>query len=154
MEEKNQVQKQTMKEVKEALGTPLDALKDMLVNGEITKDVKYNGHTYTFASLTEEEEVWRDKFVSLETPLVLASSRRAPTLAISLRKMDGIYVEDIFAESLDASDEGNKKYVVADKLFREYFKEMKREHVTELYKLYESAIEGTVAGAVAEVKNS
>jgi hypothetical protein len=151
MEEKEK--KQTIEDAKKALGTPLDALKDMLVNGEITKDVKYKGHTYTFASLNEEEEVWRDKFVSLDTPLVLASSTRAPTLAIALRKLDGVYVEDVF-DSLELPNDATKKYIVADKLFMDYFKKMKREHITELYKLYEAEIVATVAGAVAEVKNS
>jgi hypothetical protein len=67
--------------------------------------------------------------------------------------LDGVYVEDVF-DSLELPNDATKKYIVADKLFMDYFKKMKREHITELYKLYEAEILTTVAGAVAEVKNS
>jgi hypothetical protein len=135
------------------MGSPLDDLKKLLVDGSITKDIEYEGHTYTFSSLNEEEDVWKDRFVQLDSPLAMATSKRAPTLAIALKKMDGIYVEDLFPDfNNPAILESGRKFLIAQTLLDDYFRKMKREHISALYGLYITEIEKPEKEAIDEIK--
>ena len=133
--------------------SPLNILKAMLVDGSIERDVTYNGHVYTFASLTEEEEVWKDRFVQIDTPLAIASSKRSPILSISLRKIDAKPVIEMFPD-LPAMPERERKFAVAQKLHDEYFSAMQRKFITELYGLWIMNVERAEESAAGEVKNS
>ena len=135
------------------MASPLDDLKKLLVDGSITKDIEYEGHTYTFSSLTEEEDVWKDRFVQLDSPLAMATSKRAPTLAIALRKLDGTYVEDLFPDfNNPAILESGIKFLVAQTLLDDYFRKMKRKHISALYGLYIIEIEKPEKEAIDEIK--
>ena len=110
------------------MASPLDDLKKLLVDGSITKDIEYEGHIYTFSSLNEEEDVWKDRFVQLDSPLAMATSKRAPTLAIALRKLDGVCVEDLFPDfNNPAILNSGVKFLIAQTLLDDYFRKMKRE---------------------------
>jgi len=134
---------------------PLNDLKMLLVDGTFEKTIEYEGHKYTFGNLTEEEECWKDRFIVLDTPLAMASSKRAPVLSISLRYLDGKPVLSLFPEmeelALTARD---LKFAVAEKLNTEYFSKMKRDHITRLFALYVREIERPEEEAVKKVKNS
>jgi len=137
------------------MASPLDDLKKLLVDGSITKDVEYEGHTYTFSSLNEEEDVWKDRFVQLDSPLAMATSKRAPTLAIALRKLDGIRVEDLFPDfNNNALLESGIKFLIAQTLLDDYFRKMKREHISALFGLYVTEIEKPEKEAIVQIKNS
>ena len=137
------------------MASPLDDLKKLLVDGSITKDIEYEGHTYTFSSLNEEEDVWKDRFVQLDSPLAMATSKRAPTLAIALKKLDGIYVEDLFPDfNNPAILESGKKFLISQTLLDDYFRKMKREHISALYGLYIKGIEEPEKKAIDKIKNS
>jgi len=140
--------------VEKAKIDPLEDLKKLLVDGSITTEILYQGHRYTFASLSEEEECWRDKYVAMETPLAMATSKRAPTLAISLKELDKIPVADLFEDLKEILSERTKKFIVAERLYEETFSKMKREHISELYREYVLKIDKPVQEAVDQIKKS
>jgi hypothetical protein len=133
--------------------SPLSVLKTMLVDGSIERNVTYKEHVYTFVSLNEEEEVWKDRFVQIDTPLAIASSKRAPILAISLRKIDAKPVIEMFPD-LVPMPEKERKFAVAQKLHDEYFSVMKRDYITDLYGLWIMNVEKAEDEAVGKLKNS
>jgi len=130
---------------------PLQDLKSLLVDGSICKDITYEGHVYTFKSLNEEEECWKDRYVQIDSPLAMASTKRAPILSIALRALDKVPVDQLFTD-LVVLDEEDKKFLIAHKLFIETFSKMKREHINNLYSEYVRVIEKPVKKSIEEIK--
>lgn len=128
---------------------PLEDLYQLIAAGQITKDIEFQGKTYTFRSLCDEDYTWRDQYVNMTGPVAYNASQRSPTLAIATVAIDGIPVEqmDLGAEASGipaaARDliKGNEKFLIAHNLHERVYTKLPRDFVRELYGLYVEAIE-------------
>lgn len=75
-------------------------------------DFKIGSRTYTIRLLNEEETNWRNSHVVMSTQLATATSIRLPTVAMSVRSIDGTSIEEIFKEEWDkVSEEKKNEYL-------------------------------------------
>ena len=74
----------------------LTALKESLVKQRFTDTVEVDGHKYKFQSLNEGENLWRDRFLSLDSNAAFLTSERVTTLAISIIEIDDTPIEEVF----------------------------------------------------------
>jgi hypothetical protein len=119
----------------------LKSLKEALVSQRITAETTVGGHTWSFRSLNEGEELWRDKFINLEygtNNLALITTERISTLAIGISAIDGKLVEEVFEISMHFTPE-QKEYAAAEAML-DLLKEADREVVTQLRNEYISLI--------------
>jgi len=66
------------------------------------------GHQWTISLLSEEESNWRNSFLNTGSTISTMSSWRLPTLAIGIRKIDGISVYQFFSKEWEATEEGRQ----------------------------------------------
>lgn len=67
--------------------------------GEIkTTTVTVNGHEYFMQSIEGIASTWVDQFVDMTAKASFMSLRVIPTLAVAIRKIDGVSVERLFLE--------------------------------------------------------
>ena len=76
----------------------LEAIKNEFWKGHNSADVVIGDHTYTLKTLNNAEEAWRDGFVAPSASLGFLTARKAPTLAVALKAIDGLIVTDLFSE--------------------------------------------------------
>lgn len=74
----------------------LRGLKQSFEAGFIEDTFDIAGHKWTMRTLNGMESLWRDGFVDLSITASFLSSRRVPTLAIAIKKIDDRNVTDIF----------------------------------------------------------
>lgn len=88
----------------------LQDLTSDLSKGFIEDTEEIIGRKWTLRTLNEGEEVWRDSNSQTMVGLGMVSSRRLTTLAVAIRKIDGVPVEEVFADEIQAplaTKEGN-----------------------------------------------
>lgn len=143
---------------------PLIDLFDLIEKGHMQKDILYQGKTYTFRSLNDEDYTWRDQFMNTSGPASIVSSQRAPTLAIATVKIDGIPVEEI--DELSKPEEqlplalqefvaANIKFLIAYNLYKKVYALLPREYITGLHRLFLEQVESPSRTVKPEeIKNS
>lgn len=128
---------------------PLENLYQLIQKGTIQKDVVCRGQTWRFRTLFDEDYTWRDQFINMSGPTAMASSSRAPTIAVATVAIDGVPVEQIeelhkLADSLPIQAQElireNPKYLVAYNLY-EVIVKLPRDHVKELYDKFMTDVE-------------
>lgn len=127
---------------------PLSDLYQLIEKGKILKKVEHRGKTFTFRSLFDSDYTWRDQFMNMNSPAVMLSSMRTPTLAIATVAIDDVPVEQI--DGLDQLDEAippsvkenlrTTKYLIAYNL-REFFEQLPRDYIEELYDKFVTEVE-------------
>jgi hypothetical protein len=104
-----------------------DLAKDLDGQKRISDTFHLQGHTWEMQLLNEEEGNWRNAHIVAANKLAMLSSFRLPTLAIAIRRIDGVSVEEFFSQkwdNLDAQDRVDlqnmskyaKKYFMAEHL--------------------------------------
>jgi len=88
------------------MGDILKDLGELFLKGFVEDEVEISGFKFKLRTLDEQESIWRDKYTDLSMNTSFLSSRRVPTLAISIREINGKKVKDI----VDISEEEKKKY--------------------------------------------
>ena len=129
---------------------PLQDLYDLIEKGHIQKDVAYQGKTFTFRSLREEDFAWRDQFVNTTNAFAMMSSSRSPTLAIATLAIDGIGVEQIddlqefpedYPQVLRESAQTDRNLLIAYNLHRKVYSQMPRDYLVGLHEAYVDQVE-------------
>lgn len=88
----------------------------------IEDDFEVFGKIWTLKLLNEEESNWRNANLIVASRLTALSSLRLPTLAMSIRKIDGISVYDFFAnEWMELSEDDRKELENMNKYSKKYF---------------------------------
>lgn len=91
-------------------------LESEVDRGFIEETVEHSGHKYTLRTLNDGESNWKNQFVDIMGSAAnMLSSQKAPTLAISVRAVDGVSVTDMFRPDKPEGEE-NKE----DREWREY----------------------------------
>lgn len=72
--------------------------------GELIKEVIVGNHSFSLKMLNHEEEVWRDKFLTLKPSMSFVTEKKAPTLAVAIVAVDGEDVENLV--SVEDMNEG------------------------------------------------
>ena len=146
----------------------LEDLASEIDEGFIEDTFEVGKHFYTMRLLTDGETNWKNRFIdAMSSALSMLSQRKAPTLAIAIRKIDHVSVEEIFkpekpaddAEESDkkAYDEWNKlskverQFRIAESLFN-YLSERPAEFTTALYNKY-SELEKRREEVIKNLKN-
>lgn len=82
----------------------LKDLEGLFVLGFLEEEVEVYGVKFKLRTLNDGERVWRDRYVPLSVSSDVVSARKAPTLAIAIRAINGISVEELFS----IENEGDK----------------------------------------------
>lgn len=132
--------------------------------GFMSKTVEIQGTKFLLQTPTEDDVIWSDSFIRPATPLSFASSRRAPRLAVALKEINGVKLEDLF--SLDDSAKPEEIERLKDPIARRYWlqtqlmlylvDEVPPPLIEKLYSEYESLIKDRdqVLQAVVEDPNA
>lgn len=142
---------------------PLEDLYTLISKGSIQRDVECRGKVWRFRSLCDEDYTWRDQFTNMSGPVSMASSQRAPTIAVACVAIDGVPVEQVeelskLADGLPQAAQDlireNPRYLIAYNLY-DVLQKLPRDYVLELYDKFISAVEIPARSVGAdEVKNS
>jgi len=96
----------------------VENLKKSYEQGFLEGIVEFGGHTYLMRTLNGIESLWRDRYSMLSVSASFLSSRKIPTLAVAIRKIDGKDVTDIFApDDGDKQDNGTPTFLTAGDIF-------------------------------------
>ncbi len=74
----------------------LKLIKEEVWQGATEKQVNIGNRVYVLKTLNDGEIVWRDKFILTSASFSFISSKKAPTIAVSLVSIDGVSVRDLF----------------------------------------------------------
>ena len=74
----------------------LRAIKEEVWGGAAYKDVTVGTRVYRLKTINDGEAVWRDKFVVTTASFSFLTSKKAPTIAVSLVSIDGVPVRELF----------------------------------------------------------
>lgn len=80
--------------------------------GFIEDTFEINGHRYLMRLLSDGETSWKNRYIdAFASALAMISQRKAPTLAVGIRAINGIKVTDIFKPTAneDSSEEAKKE---------------------------------------------
>jgi hypothetical protein len=142
----------------------LDLQKEL--SGELLEDtVDIRGRKITFRLLNEAETGWVYGFVNVGTmgQASMLLSARLAMLSIGIKAIDGVSIEDMFAETWDSFDDmrkstlltsngGKKRFAIAY-LFMETLAEYPPTYISDLQDAWK-ALEERRNTAQVEVKNS
>jgi hypothetical protein len=130
----------------------IKGLGELFSKGFIQRDFEVSGYKFTLKTLNEKEAIWRDRYTDLSVNASFLSSRRVPTLAISIKAINDEKVEDLFEveqireedksdrdrmiESFVDSDLRRGKYAVAEKVMN-FLSEAPPHIIDELWSRYQ-----------------
>lgn len=141
----------------------MDIGKDLNVTDTISDVFTVFNHTWEMALLGEEESNWRMSHVVMSNKLSVVASFRLPTLAIGIRKIDGVAILDYFSEDWDAISPDTKqellnmnpysqKYFCAEHLMK-FLADKYPEGIAELWEKWQ-ILEARRTEAIAALKKS
>jgi len=132
------------------------------LNGFLLEDtVTVYNHKYTIRLLTEEETIWTYGFLNPKNAISIAVASRLASLAIGLRSIDGISVDEVFKpvwEKLEPEKQAemlgeHKEYsMVIAKLVMDWLRKQSNHFVNKLHEAWQ-ALEERRLEAQEEVKN-
>jgi hypothetical protein len=108
--------KKSPKQILDDIGKELD------ITGGISDVFNVLNHNWEMALLNEEESNWRMAHVVVSTKLSAVASFRLPTLAIGIRKIDGISIADFFEDDWQVlSEAARQEMLLSNPFTRKYF---------------------------------
>ena len=72
---------------------------------EVKDSFEVLGHDFYMTTLDADEEVWADGYMNVQSHVSAYTSLRVPKLAASIKRIDGIHVEELFDFSEDSTKE-------------------------------------------------
>lgn len=84
-------------------------LNDQLNGMKLDKSITVAGTDFYMTTLTADESVWTDSHTNLNTEVSFLSSQRIPRIAASIKRINGVSVEELFEFPSDMSEE-DKEY--------------------------------------------
>ncbi len=124
----------------------LETLRKDLAKGFISKEVLLGDYTFVLHTLNEDDEIYCDQYVRTISPLSLATSRKTPRLAASIRSINNIATGDLFGYPDDMplevrneidKDPIRKKYWTYDQMQVFLAEDCVRPFINRLYEEYE-----------------
>lgn len=93
------------------------------LQGSLLEDTfEVRGRKFTMKLLNAEENMWRNARVDISSQYSALSSWKLPTLAISIRAIEGKPIEEAYKDKWDELDESTKSMLeTANKFAKKYF---------------------------------
>ncbi len=113
---------------------------------ELGESIEIGGHEYYLTTISSDEKGWTDQFISTASDVAFISSQRSPKLAASIKRIDGIHVDDLFKFPDDMNKEARtyhsdtsyrKRYWVMAQVLL-WLGEMPEELLSDLWNVYVS----------------
>ena len=147
---------------KKLSGILLDLHKEL--QGDLLQDdFVIRGRKYTLRLLNEKETNWSFSFIKSNSTLSIATSVRLANLAVGIRAIDGVTVEDLFEDQwksmseLDKNAEllkhETKQFAVAAMMLEFLSTESHSSYVSELHEKWQE-LDSRRSDAQHEIKNS
>ena len=147
----------------------LSVLRQSFERGFREKDVVVGDFTYHMQTLNGQEAQWRDQYCSLSWTASFLSSRKIPTLAMTIRAINNIPVTQLFPDAHTATKKSEQALMAeqavipgssgydtlqfrAAKLFMEFLStEVPEDVIDSLFNSYQEHLAGPEEKAVKEV---
>lgn len=123
----------------------LQDLSAELTVGFLEDTFEFSGKQWTMRTLNDAEEVWSDKFIAGGSLVATMSSRRAIKIAVSIRNVDGIPIEQLFFFEKTEAGKSEQDFVeanpmrlrfwYAEKMY-EFLSEQPTQFIADLYIKY------------------
>lgn len=120
-------------------------LSTELNEGFLEEIFEVAGKEWLFRTLNDAEEVWSDKFIASGSLVATVSSRRAIKVAVSVRTIDSVPIEQLFFFTNNEVGKAEKEFVeanpvrerfwYAEKLY-EFLSEQPSQFIADLYMKY------------------
>ncbi len=124
--------------------------EDLYQIGYIEKEFKVFGRSWKMHSLSDVEQVWRDRFVPMGISSDVLSAKMVPTLAVAIKEIDGLSIQEALKTSQtdskreeDVSEKILKEVIrLADNDFtyanelRKYLGRLSKQIILKLYECY------------------
>jgi hypothetical protein len=96
----------------------LKDLESVLQKSYVEEIVEVGGFKFTLRTLTEDEEIWSDSHMKMDTknPMLISTSKRDARLAAAIKAVNGVPVESMFKFKENADKDYNtfKNETLAD----------------------------------------
>ena len=136
-------------------------LRADLLKGRIEGTFEFAGRKFRMHTLSDEESVWRDSYVSMSSNMALISSRKCTTVAASISHIDDQSVDELFATSMPTDErlkgllqnsEIDRRGFFRERVF-EFLSQFDDGIVTEFFKFY-NTLEERRNEVIKNLKNS